>query len=146
MSELLELRRLCKNFSGLHVLKDIDLTVRAGERRAIIGPNGAGKTTLFNVVSGELQPSSGSVLFEGQEVTGKAPNQMWAVGLARTFQRTWLLLRRQSATLQLLMIVHRILLGLRDERQHLAPHRRELERQRSKLLERPVVKIEREPP
>src|SRR5438477_4701580 len=87
MSELLELRRLCKNFSGLHVLKDIDLTVRAGERRAIIGPNGAGKTTLFNVVSGELQPSSGSVLFEGQEVTGKAPNQMWAVGLARTFQR-----------------------------------------------------------
>jgi branched-chain amino acid transport system ATP-binding protein len=85
--ELLELKQLSKNFSGLHVLKDVSLTVSTGERRAIIGPNGAGKTTLFNVVSGELQPTSGTVLFEGKDVTGKPPNTMWAVGLARTFQR-----------------------------------------------------------
>lgn len=81
------MRRISKNFSGLHVLRDIDLTVSAGERRAIIGPNGAGKTTLFNVISGELQPTSGTVLYEGHEVTGMAPNQMWAAGLSRTFQR-----------------------------------------------------------
>jgi branched-chain amino acid transport system ATP-binding protein len=84
---LLELRGLSKNFSGLHVLKDVNLTVGAGERRAIIGPNGAGKTTLFNVVSGELRPTSGSILFNGRDVTGRPPNQMWALGLARTFQR-----------------------------------------------------------
>jgi branched-chain amino acid transport system ATP-binding protein len=87
VAELLELEGLSKNFSGLHVLKDINLTVHAGERRAIIGPNGAGKTTLFNLVSGELQPTSGKVLLEGRDVTGKPPNEMWALGLARTFQK-----------------------------------------------------------
>jgi branched-chain amino acid transport system ATP-binding protein len=85
--ELLQLRDLSKNFSGLHVLRDINLSVEAGERRAIIGPNGAGKTTLFNLVSGELQPSTGQVLLEGNDVTGRPPNQMWALGLARTFQK-----------------------------------------------------------
>jgi branched-chain amino acid transport system ATP-binding protein len=84
---ILQLRQLSKNFSGLHVLRGINLSVQPGERRAIIGPNGAGKTTLFNLISGELQPTAGQVLLEGQDVTGKAPNQMWSLGLARTFQK-----------------------------------------------------------
>jgi branched-chain amino acid transport system ATP-binding protein len=61
--------------------------VEPGERRAIIGPNGAGKTTLFNIVSGELKPSSGSISLEGQPVTGLAPEKMFRLGLARTFQK-----------------------------------------------------------
>jgi branched-chain amino acid transport system ATP-binding protein len=85
--EILRLEQLAKHFSGLQVLKGVNLSVEAGERRAIIGPNGAGKTTLFNLISGELEPTSGKVLVEGRDVTGKPPNQMWALGLARTFQK-----------------------------------------------------------
>lgn len=84
---ILELRGLTKHFSGLHVLHGIDLVVEPGERRAIIGPNGAGKTTLFNLISGELEPSAGQVILEGQDVTGKPPNKMSSLGLARTFQK-----------------------------------------------------------
>ena len=87
MPEILRLERLAKHFSGLQVLKGIDLSVEAGERRAIIGPNGAGKTTLFNLISGELSPSSGRVLVDGRDVTGRPPNQMWGEGVARTFQK-----------------------------------------------------------
>jgi branched-chain amino acid transport system ATP-binding protein len=84
---LLSLHHVCKNFAGLEVLRDVQLTVEPGERRAIIGPNGAGKTTLFNIVSGELKPSSGTINLEGQPVTGLAPEQMFRLGLARTFQK-----------------------------------------------------------
>ncbi len=93
MASILELRQLAKHFSGLQVLRGIDLQVEAGERRAIIGPNGAGKTTLFNLISGELEPSSGHVLLEGNDVTGKPPNAMAGLGLARTFQKNNLFLQ-----------------------------------------------------
>ena len=72
---LLSLQGICKNFAGLEVLRNVQLTVEPGERCAIIGPNGAGKTTLFNIVSGELKPSSGSIELEGQPVTGLAPEK-----------------------------------------------------------------------
>jgi branched-chain amino acid transport system ATP-binding protein len=85
--DILRLERLAKHFSGLEVLKSISFGVQPGERRAIIGPNGAGKTTLFNLISGELQPSAGRVLFEDRDVTGKRPNEMWALGVSRTFQK-----------------------------------------------------------
>jgi branched-chain amino acid transport system ATP-binding protein len=84
---LLSLDGICKNFAGLEVLRNVQLTVEPGERRAIIGPNGAGKTTLFNIVSGELKPSSGTIALEGQPVTGLAPEKMFRLGLARTFQK-----------------------------------------------------------
>ncbi|MBV9120953.1 MAG: ABC transporter ATP-binding protein [Chloroflexi bacterium] len=87
MPELLELRFLSKHFSGLKVLQNVNLSVSSGERRAIIGPNGAGKTTLFNLISGELQPSSGEVLFAGQSITALAPNVRCQMGMARTFQK-----------------------------------------------------------
>jgi branched-chain amino acid transport system ATP-binding protein len=84
---LLSLDGICKNFAGLEVLRNVQLTVEPGERRAIIGPNGAGKTTLFNIVSGELKPSAGTIALEGQPVTGLAPEKMFRLGLARTFQK-----------------------------------------------------------
>jgi branched-chain amino acid transport system ATP-binding protein len=89
---LLSLQSICKNFAGLEVLKEVSLSVEPGERRAIIGPNGAGKTTLFNVISGELPPSSGSVCLSDQPVTGLTPERMFRLGLARTFQKNSLFL------------------------------------------------------
>jgi branched-chain amino acid transport system ATP-binding protein len=89
---LLNLDHICKNFAGLEVLKEVCLSVEPGERRAIIGPNGAGKTTLFNVISGELPPSSGTVCLSDQQVTGLTPERMFRLGLARTFQKNSLFL------------------------------------------------------
>jgi branched-chain amino acid transport system ATP-binding protein len=89
---LLSLNRVCKNFAGLEVLRDVTLSVEAGERRAIIGPNGAGKTTLFNIISGELPPSAGTVSLADRVVTGLAPERVCRLGLARTFQKNSLFL------------------------------------------------------
>jgi branched-chain amino acid transport system ATP-binding protein len=80
------------NFAGLQALRDVTLSVEPGERRAIIGPNGAGKTTLFNIISGELQPSAGSVMLSGRTVTNLTPERMFRLGLARTFQKNSLFL------------------------------------------------------
>jgi len=89
---LLSLERVCMNFAGVQALRDVSLTVEPGERRAIIGPNGAGKTTLFNIISGELPPTSGSVNLSGREVTKLTPERMFRLGLARTFQKNSLFL------------------------------------------------------
>ena len=69
-------------------MDDVALAVRAGERRALIGPNGAGKTTLFNLISGELPASSGTITLFGRDVTRAAAHRRAALGLARTFQIT----------------------------------------------------------
>jgi branched-chain amino acid transport system ATP-binding protein len=89
---LLSLDNICKNFAGLQALKAVHLSIEPGERRAIIGPNGAGKTTLFNIISGELPPSSGAVRLAEREVTGLPPERMFRLGLARTFQKNSLFL------------------------------------------------------
>jgi len=81
---------LSKNFGGLQALHDLSLEIRPGERRAIIGPNGAGKTTLFNLIGGQLSPSSGRIFLFGREVTKLPPFRRAALGLARTFQITTL--------------------------------------------------------
>jgi branched-chain amino acid transport system ATP-binding protein len=85
---VLRLAGLGKRFGGLQALHDIDLQLRAGERRAIIGPNGAGKTTLFNVITGILPASIGRVLLFGRDVTGWPSQRRTALGMARTFQIT----------------------------------------------------------
>jgi branched-chain amino acid transport system ATP-binding protein len=66
----------------------VDLTVDPGERRAVIGPNGAGKTTLFNLISGEIRPTTGRISLLGRDVTRLAPHERAALGIARTFQIT----------------------------------------------------------
>ena len=84
---MLRLERLVKNFGALQVTREVSLEVPLGVRHAIIGPNGAGKTTLFNLVAGELSPSSGHIYIGDREVTRKPPNQRARLGLARSFQR-----------------------------------------------------------
>jgi branched-chain amino acid transport system ATP-binding protein len=90
---LLSLNHVCKNYGGLRVLNDVQLDVEQGERRAIIGPNGAGKTTLFHLISGQVPSSSGSIVFNGEDVTRRAPHQIARRGLARTFQTNNLFLQ-----------------------------------------------------
>jgi len=82
----LELRDVSKAFGGLHAVEGVALAVRPGERRALIGPNGAGKTTLFNLISGALPVTSGTITLFGGDVTGMAQHRRAALGLARTFQ------------------------------------------------------------
>ena len=82
----LELRDVSKAFGGLHAVDGVALAVRPGERRALIGPNGAGKTTLFNLISGALPVTSGTITLFGGDVTGMAQHRRAALGLARTFQ------------------------------------------------------------
>jgi branched-chain amino acid transport system ATP-binding protein len=75
-------------FGGVHALADVSFSVTAGEKLAIIGPNGAGKTTLFNVLNGQLLPTSGRVFLFGRDVTGMAMHRRAHLGLARSFQVT----------------------------------------------------------
>jgi branched-chain amino acid transport system ATP-binding protein len=93
MTPAVEVRGLQKHFGALAALAGVDLKVDAGERRAVIGPNGAGKTTLFHIISGELEPSAGSVFLSGEPVTDLPPHVRARMGLGRTFQRNNLLLR-----------------------------------------------------
>jgi branched-chain amino acid transport system ATP-binding protein len=83
---ILQLRGIGRRFGGILAVSDVDLTVRAGERRAILGPNGAGKTTLFNLISGEFPPSTGTVELFGRDVTAEPARVRARMGLARTFQ------------------------------------------------------------
>lgn len=83
---LLEVQGLSKSFGGLHAIRNLSLSVQAGQCYGIIGANGAGKTTLLNLITGYLPPSSGSIRFDGQVVTGLRPYRLCAMGLARTFQ------------------------------------------------------------
>jgi branched-chain amino acid transport system ATP-binding protein len=89
---ILRLRGVGRRFGGLHAVRDVDLDVVPGERRAILGPNGAGKTTLFNVISGDLPPTSGTIELFGGDVTLLAARQRAKLGLARTYQKSRLFL------------------------------------------------------
>ena len=82
----LELRSLNKAFGGLRVTAEVSMTIEPGERRLIIGPNGAGKTTLFNLIAGELNPDSGSVLLFDQNITRVPSRRRAHLGVARTYQ------------------------------------------------------------
>jgi branched-chain amino acid transport system ATP-binding protein len=90
MTEELALRLdgVTKDFGGLRAVDGIALSVRPGERRALIGPNGAGKTTLFNLISGALPVTAGTITFFGRDVTGTSAHARASQGLARTFQIT----------------------------------------------------------
>ena len=85
---LLQTRGLTKEFRGFRAVNGVDLTITEGTIHALVGPNGAGKTTLFNLLTGFLTPSSGSILYRGEDITGKAPEQIAHLGIARSFQIT----------------------------------------------------------
>ena len=88
MSHLLQVTKLCKQFGGLHAVRNLDFEVTEGEILGLIGPNGAGKTTVVNLVTGMIMPTSGEVIFDGQDITTIAPHKRAALGLVRTFQST----------------------------------------------------------
>jgi branched-chain amino acid transport system ATP-binding protein len=77
-----------RRFGGLQAVRDVDLDVAPGERRGILGPNGAGKTTLFNVIAGDMPPSSGNVELFGRDVTPLPARARARLGLARTYQQS----------------------------------------------------------
>ena len=85
---LLEVNRAFKHFGSLVAVRDVSLKVEKSELRAVIGPNGAGKTTFFNLISGFFAPSSGTVVFDGRDVTDLSAQKRVALGMARTFQIT----------------------------------------------------------
>ncbi len=84
----LELKGIHKSFGRTPIINGVDLVIRKGERHAIIGPNGAGKSTLYNLISGRFPINAGSILLNGENVTGMAPQQINRRGLARSFQIT----------------------------------------------------------
>jgi len=83
---MLQVRGLGKKFGGFEAVSDLSFDLQAGEIMGLVGPNGAGKTTTFNLISGFLGPSAGSVVFRGDDITGKGPDQIARQGLVRTFQ------------------------------------------------------------
>jgi branched-chain amino acid transport system ATP-binding protein len=94
---LLEVSGLTKSFGGLTAVSELNFQIQAGELLSIIGPNGAGKTTLFNLLAGIYKPTSGTVTFNGINMTGCKPYQVVRSGIGRTFQRTTIF--RQSTVL-----------------------------------------------
>jgi branched-chain amino acid transport system ATP-binding protein len=82
----LELRGVTRMFGALAALTDVTLSVRPGERRALLGSNGAGKTTLFNCITGDFPPTSGTIRFFGEDITGFPPHERIRRGLRRTYQ------------------------------------------------------------
>ncbi len=83
---VLSTQGLTKNFGGITATDNVDLALKQGARHALIGPNGAGKTTLINLLTGVLEPSSGSITLEGQDISRLAPHERVKRGMVRTFQ------------------------------------------------------------
>jgi branched-chain amino acid transport system ATP-binding protein len=85
---LLQVQKVSKHFGSLVAVNDVSMTVEPGELRAVIGPNGAGKTTFFNLITGFFRPTSGKIIFNGDDITAVLPARRVWRGIARTFQIT----------------------------------------------------------
>jgi branched-chain amino acid transport system ATP-binding protein len=141
---LLRTESLTRQFGGLTAVNKVSLAVRRGEIRAIIGPNGAGKSTFFNCVTGVIPPSSGRILFDGEDITGLPPHRISQKAIARSYQITnilpgasvlenvriaaqsrrhsWSMLRHHRAFTDVLDRARAVLasVGLRDKEEELA--------------------------
>ena len=82
----LAVTEVSKRFGGVRAVEDVSITVRRGEIASVIGPNGAGKTSLLNMISGFYKPDTGSIVFDGHDITRAKPSEIAARGIARTFQ------------------------------------------------------------
>jgi len=83
---VLKVESLSKSFGGLQAVRDCTFEISEGTITGLIGPNGAGKTTTFNMIAGELEPTSGKIIFQGQDITGLPTHEMFHRGIVRTFQ------------------------------------------------------------
>ena len=83
MAVLLQASHVTMQFGGLKAVNDVDMEIKKGEVHALIGPNGAGKTNFFNIVSGIYTPTSGTVTFDGEDITKLKAHQVTARGIAR---------------------------------------------------------------
>jgi branched-chain amino acid transport system ATP-binding protein len=88
IAAMLEVVALRKTFAGFVAVSDVSFTVETQQIAAVIGPNGAGKSTLFNLITGHLQPDSGTVTLDAKDITGVLPHQICRMGIGRSFQRT----------------------------------------------------------
>lgn len=88
MTKVLETRGLTKTFGAIKAVEDVSFSLERGELLALIGPNGAGKSTCFNMLMGQLHPTSGDVILDGETITGMKPRNVWRKGVGRTFQIT----------------------------------------------------------
>ena len=86
MTDILKVDGLTKKFGGLTAVREVEFGLKQGLRMGIIGPNGAGKTTLFNLITGEIKPTTGSITFMGEAIQGKKPHTISKKGVGRTFQ------------------------------------------------------------
>ena len=103
---LVETKSLTKTFGGLTAVNNVDFTIEEGKITAIIGPNGAGKSTFFNLISGFHRPTSGTIMFDGHDITKLPPYKVAKLGVARTFQTTNLF--EQSTVLDNVIVGHRL--------------------------------------
>ncbi|MBD1546751.1 ABC transporter ATP-binding protein [Roseibium aggregatum] len=88
MTAVLKVENLVKTFGGVKAVAGVSFEVAPGELKALIGPNGAGKSTCFNMLMGQLKPTSGKVYLNGENITGRPPRDIWRRGVGRTFQIT----------------------------------------------------------
>lgn len=102
----LETKHLTKQFGGLLAVNHVDFSIEQGKINAIIGPNGAGKSTFFNLISGVHKPTSGQVIFKGNDISHLKPNKIAELGVARTFQTTNLF--EKSSVFDNVVIGHRL--------------------------------------
>lgn len=132
---MLEITALTKLFFGLTAVDNVSTRFERGQISAIIGPNGAGKTTFFNLVAGTHKPSSGRIVFKGQDVTGLRADHVAKLGIARTFQTTHLF--DNATVLDNLIVGHRLRTrsGLWDVLAHTQRLRQEEKLCRDKALE-----------
>ena len=83
---ILEVKDLCIQFGGLKAVDNFNMTIKKGQLFGLIGPNGAGKTTVFNMLTGVYQPTSGTIMLDGKDITGQPTIKINRMGIARTFQ------------------------------------------------------------
>ena len=83
---LLEVNGLTTTVSGYTILNNLDFSVEENELRVLLGPNGAGKTTLIAMITGQFKPTSGKIVFDGQDITGESPDAIFLAGISRKFQ------------------------------------------------------------
>lgn len=107
---MLTLHNISKNFGGLQVLQDVNFNVPQGGIFGLIGPNGAGKTTVFNLITGLLRASGGTIRFDGQDIGGVAPHKITARGIARTFQNI--------RVFKEMTLLENVVVGMHDQMQY----------------------------